>query len=331
MRSVLVLGCGSIGQRHLRNAATLGVAERLGFDPDPARRAEAAATGATMFDDLEAALAAGAEAVYVCTPPSSHVALALRALETGAHLFVEKPLSHTLADTDRLVEAASAAGRVCMVGYNLRFHRGIARLLALVASGEIGDVISVRAEFGQYLPDWRPTRDYRQGYNAHKSLGGGVLLDVSHEIDYLRALVGEIAHVFCFARNTGRLEVDTEDLAILLMRSPSDVPVELHLDCLQRTYSRTCKVIGSEGTVLWDYARGLDVYTVSERAWRHEPLTPDPNLMYLDQMAHFLACVRGEATPPVDAATARRVLAVVDAAKQSAARGVEFTVQGVSP
>jgi hypothetical protein len=121
MRSVLVLGCGSIGQRHLRNAATLGVPERLGFDPDPARRAEAAATGATVFDDLEAALSAGADAEYVCTPPSSHVALALRALETGAHLFVEKPLSHARGHgsppgrrrTRRLLRAPLSPGREC--------------------------------------------------------------------------------------------------------------------------------------------------------------------------------------------------------------------------
>ena len=326
MQRLLVIGCGSIGQRHLRNAATLEVPERLAFDPDENRRVDAQAGGARTFDNLEAALSAGADAVWICTPPASHVGLARRALATGAHLFVEKPLSHTLEDTAQLVDDARAAGRVCMVGYNLRFHQGIRRMLSLVAAGTIGEIVAVRAEFGHYLPDWRPTRDYRQGYNAHRSQGGGILLDASHEIDYLRALVGEFSHVYCLARNTGRLEVETEDLATLVMRSTTDVPVELHLDCLQRAYSRSCKVIGSDGTLVWEYARGLDVYTAVDRTWRHEPLSPDPNLMYLDQMTHFMACVRGDATPPVDAATARRVLEIVLAAKASADRGVEVAL-----
>ncbi len=326
MKHVLVLGCGSIGQRHLRNAATLGVPFRQGYDPDPDRRAEAAATGAQMFDDLDAAFAARPEAVFVCTPPVSHVALARRALGVGAHLFVEKPLSLDLVDTQALIDGAEAAGRVLMVGYNLRFHLGIARLLEVVSSGEIGGIVAVRAEFGQYLPDWRPTRDYRQGYNAHRSQGGGVLLDVSHEIDYLRALVGEIDAVYCLARNTGRLEVDTEDLAALVMRARGDVPVSLHLDCLQRTYSRTCKVIGTEGTALWDYGRGVDVYTAADKTWRAEPLVPDPNLMYLRQMECFLSSVAGTTRPPVDGAVARRVLSIVDAARRSAASGAEVAV-----
>lgn len=323
MKHMLVLGCGSIGQRHLRNAAAAGVTALHAFDPDPARRAAAEALGATVHAELEAALACGAEAVFVCTPPVAHIPLARAALATGAHLFVEKPLSHDLHGVDALVTAAEAAGRVFMVGYNLRFHLGIARLLEVAASGELGELVAVRAEFGQYLPDWRPTQDYRQGYNAHRDQGGGVLLDVSHEIDYLRALTGEIEAVYCLARTTGRLEVDTEDLAALVMRARGDVPVSLHLDCLQRTYSRTCKVVGSAGTAVWDYGRGLDVYTVATRAWRHEALVPDPNLMYVRQFERFRACVAGEAAPPVGGKEAARVLRIVDAARRSSACGAE--------
>src|SRR5206468_5770621 len=125
------------------------------------------------------------EGVLVCTPPHLHVDIALRAVGAGAHVFVEKPIATTPAGVDLLARDAARAGRSVLVGYNLRFHAGLRRMKALVDGGAVGRVVSLRAEFGQYLPDWRPAQDYRTGYLAQPE-SGGIVLDGSHEIDAIR-------------------------------------------------------------------------------------------------------------------------------------------------
>ncbi len=210
---------------------------------------------------------------------------------------------------------ARRTGRV-LVGYNLRFHAGLRRVRELVLAGAIGRILTARAEFGQYLPDWRPGRDYRAGYIVRRD-GGGILLDASHEIDYVRWICGEVRAVYAAMGRLSALEMESEDTAVLVLRHDGGTLSEIHLDCVQRGYSRGCKLVGSEGTIEWSFRSGIR-HTRDGATWTDEPIAPDVNEMYVDEMRHFLACVRGRATPLVDGDTAAAVLAVLEAAKRSA-------------
>ena len=162
--NALVVGCGSIGARHARNLRTLGAAVTA-FDPDRGRTARVQQeAGVMVATSLDAALDSAPELVLVCTPPHVHVQVARQAIAAGAHLFVEKPISHTLDGVDDLLAAASASGRAVCVGYSLRFHGGLRKIKELMDEGAIGRPLLVRAEAGQFLPTWRPTQDYREGY-----------------------------------------------------------------------------------------------------------------------------------------------------------------------
>lgn len=323
---ILVIGTGSIGRRHLRNLQSLGLTTLAAYDPDPVRVAEAQAeTPIESFSTLDRALAWNPDCVFICTPPTTHIPLAHLAISGNAHLFIEKPLGNQLDGIDELIASAHNKSRVALVGYNLRFHEGLQKCRQILLEGLIGKPLAIRAEVGQYLPDWRPGRDYRTGYIAHQSEGGGIILDASHELDYVRWLGGEVDTLSCTASHVSDLEMDTEDLAAITWRTVGRLIAEIHLDCIQREYSRNCKVIGSEGTLQWDYNSGVSLFT-STHGYEFFPIKPDPNSMYLQEVSHFFDCVNGIAEPLAPLQDGKRVLQIALASQESARLGHEVKV-----
>ena len=322
MTRLLVVGAGSIGTRHATNARTLGVTDLAVVDPDRGRREQlASATGALAFETLDAALDWGPQMAVVCSPPSLHLDAARTCADAGCHLLIEKPLAATRDGVDTLESAIARRTLRAGVAYQLRFHPAVRRMHALAHGGGIGRLLSIQAEYGQYLPNWRPARDYRDTYTAQAVLGGGILLDASHEIDYVRWIAGDISAVFASAAKLSALDIDVEDTAALVLAFPTRTIGEIHLDCVQRGYSRRCVLIGSDATVRWDAGTGLSIVDGSGTV-HHEPLVPEPNDPYLAEMKAFLDGETGHAT----IADGARVLAVIDAARQSASERREIAV-----
>ncbi|HEU4631879.1 MAG TPA: Gfo/Idh/MocA family oxidoreductase [Gemmatimonadaceae bacterium] len=323
--SVLVVGCGAIGRRHLRNLAALGVARLAACDPDPARRAQAAELGARGFAELDDALeAARPEAVLVCTPPALHVAQASRSLQCGAHVFVEKPLAPDLAAADALValaEARPTRPRVVQVGYNLRFHPAIRRLAEVLRAGELGRPLWAFAEFGQYLPAWRPGDDFRASYSVRTEDGGGVLLDVSHELDYVLSLFGRPHRVGCMLGSADALGVGTEESASVQLAFPGGAHADVHVDFLQRTYRRGCRIVGSEGTASWQWGEPwLALASAGREGVECIPVDGAAD-MYMEELRHFLHCIATATRPEAGLAEGRAALRVALAARAAAASG----------
>src|ERR1044071_7682623 len=319
---VLVIGCGSIGQRHIGNLHELGMRSICGFDPveDRSRQIKSKFAIETA-ESLEAAWAYEPEVVLITVPTALHVPLALEAASRRCHLFIEKPLSSSRAGIDRLQRAVKQSELITLVGCNLRFHPGLMTVKQLMDDGAVGHVIAARVEVGQYLPDWHPWEDYRESYSARRELGGGVILDAIHEIDYIRWLNGEVAAATCFAGKLSRLEIDTEDTAAILLRFANGAVGEVHVDYVQRAYSRSCQIIGEEGTLYWDYGAGtVRWFSAQTKEWKvySNPPEWEPNQMYLDEMKHFLRCLAGKEDPAQDVFEAARVLQIALAARKSA-------------
>jgi predicted dehydrogenase len=317
---ILVIGCGSIGERHIKNLITLSAGSIIVSDTNPDRLEYIKEKYfLDVFDDVDAAFTTHPDIVLVCTPPPLHIPLAMKAVDHGCHVFIEKPLSHTLEHVDGLLSKAKKKQRIVFVGYNLRFQKGIRLMKQLLEEEAIGKTLAIRAEFGQYLPDWRPSQDYTKSYTAQQSMGGGIILDGSHEIDYVRWFTGEITEVSCFAGTLGSLNVDVEDTAEILLKTTNGIIAEIHLDFLQRVYSRTCKIIGTQGTLLWDYSENMvRLYSAKTKEWKTYPVQTEPNEMYLEEMKHFLSCINGKAVPLIDGYAAKKVLEIALAAKKSA-------------
>lgn len=321
--SALLIGCGSIGKRHLRNLKALGAGPLYAFDPAPERVAQAVEqTGARGFADLAAALAMKPGLVIVASPNSLHLSHALAAARAGAHLFIEKPLSHSLDGVDELRRVVEREGLTALVGCNMRFHPGVALARRLVMEGAIGRVSAAEAVCVSYLPDWHPGEDYRKNYSARKDLGGGVILDAIHEIDYVLDMLGAPEEVSCRAGTFGDLGIETEDTADISLRLRGGARASIHLDYLSKVPRRGCSLTGTLGKLEWDWDRpAVRLYTEAAGTWTELPCPfPDENQMYVDELRHMLDCVAGKARPAQGLGEATLALRTALAAKDSAAR-----------
>jgi predicted dehydrogenase len=318
----LVIGCGSIGKRHIKNLRELGVADIIAFDVRADRRSDVTSTlGIETVETLAAAWERRPDVAFITAPTSLHVSVAYEAALRHCHLFIEKPLSNSWMDVEQLLAVVKQRDLITLVGCNMRFHPGLMTVKKLLDRQAVGRVISARVEFGQYLPDWHPSEDYRQSYSARRDLGGGVILDVIHEIDYVRWLLGEVAGATCVAGKLSRLEIDTEDTAAILLGFESGALAEVHLDYIQRTHRRTCQIIGEDGSIHWDFFSGQVHWYLpnkEEPEVLNNPAAWEPNQMYLDEMKHYLRCLAREEKPALDAFEAARVLQIALAAKESA-------------
>ena len=203
--NLLIIGGGSIGSRHARNAQALGHAVVL-CDPDPERGQYADYTKALEQEHIQA--------VVVATPSGLHVEEALYLVDKGIPIFMEKPLATSCDGLDELVRIVSKKKVITMMGQSYRWHEGLLKLKALLESDELGAVRRVRYVSKEYLPDWHPERDYRQEYAAQKRLGGGALFtSMSHTLDFIEWLFGEIIRIEGRKERLGDLEMDADDTA----------------------------------------------------------------------------------------------------------------------
>ena len=330
----LVVGAGSIGRRHLRNLHDAGICELGVVEPDRQRAAAAAAAvGAAVFTRLDRGLAWGGELVCVASPTHLHLEQALAAAQAGRALFIEKPLSHSIDGVAELAREVESRGLVSLVGCNMRFHPGPARIRALLDEGAVGRILFARVHAGSYLPGWRPAQDYRAGYSAKAAEGGGCILDLIHEIDLTRWFLGEVEEIFCLAEHLSSLEIDVEDVVSIVCRHAGGARSEIHLDYVQRTYERGCQIVGERGTIQWDFAGGgVRWYDASTEQWT---AYPDPagwelNAMYVAEIEHLLQSVRDRAQTVLPVGEAAQVLRIALAAKESAGCGRLIRVQGAA-
>jgi predicted dehydrogenase len=291
---VVVLGGGSIGKRHDASLQALGC--------------ETLVTGRGGLDE---AAAWGADAVVIATPTSAHADGLRWAVEQGLHAYVEKPLAASSDGIAELLDEAAAAGLVVGVGYNLRFHPALEAIREAVLGGRVGRLLSVRAEVGQYLPDWHPGEDYRGSYAARRELGGGALLTLSHELDYVRWIGGEIESVSGVAARVSALELDVDDVAELVCRHESGALSSVHADFLDRSYNRACRWAGEEGTLAWRWDRGVELLPAGETLWSDPGFDFDET--YRRALADFLESARIGGRPRADGHDGLRVLELCEA------------------
>ena len=335
---ILLIGLGGIGQRHARNLrAVLGPSSDLiayrtrglsgvitpELSLDSARDVEQE-YGIRSYDTLESALEQSPDIAFVCNPSSLHVEVALKCAEAGCDLFIEKPLSNSLHNVDRLIDLVSATSRVAMVGFQLRFHPCIKQLRTILNTGAIGRLLAVRTAIGEFMPYWHRYEDYRTMYAARADLGGGVILSQIHELDYLYSLFGAPRRVFAMGGHWSSLDIDVEDVASMMLECMTEgrpLPVHVQFDYLQYPPSRNCEVIGDNGKVIMDLVTNETVLYTGRRAdgERFKVDHFDRNQLFLDELKHFLKCVDARQTPIVTLQDGAVSLRTALAAKESIA------------
>jgi len=252
---ILVVGLGSIGQRHFRNLQALGVKNISAVSSKSKLPEDLNLTH--QYSNFTEALESRKDfnAAIVCTPTAAHLSTMNQLVEKGIpHIYLEKPVSHELEGVDKLQEEVEAKNIRVKVGFDLHFDPGVAKVRELLENMVIGQLVAVNSVVGQYLPDWRPHEDYRQGMSTKKALGGGVMLELIHEFDYLRWVVGDVEELAGMNTNSGSLEIETEDLAQVICRFHNGVLGNITLDYLQRKMVRNCRLTGNKGSIFWNLA-----------------------------------------------------------------------------
>ena len=317
-----VVGAGSIGCRHLRNLHALGANGLMAIRRQPTGL-EQDLSCVTVSTRLQAAHDDRSAAI-ICTPSVRHTDDAVAAIEAGYHVLVEKPLATTLPGARAIREAADAHGRIVMVASCLRFHPVLVRLRHLVSSGVLGDAHWLSVWCGQHLAEWRPSREFRDVYSARRDDGGGVLLDLIHEIDYLHWIWGAVRLTAAIIGTGARLAVDVEETADLMLTLPGGAAVTCHLDYLSRPATRGGRLAAAHGSARWDLlAPSLEVWT-AEEGWLPERMPPGwtPNRMYSDELIACAGCILHGAANPSPVADGARALAVaLEAGERGAAAG----------
>ncbi len=299
----LIAGLGSIGRRHFRNLLALGEHDILLYRTHQATLPDDELKGYPTETDLRLALAHKPDAVIISNPTALHLDIAIPAALCGCHLLLEKPISHSMARVDELVKAVEQNDVKVLVGFQFRFHPGLRQVKKLLDEGAIGTPLSARAHWGEYLPNWHPWEDYRLGYAARPDLGGGVVLTLSHPLDYLRWLLGEVESISALTSNKG-MEMPVEDLAEITLRFTTGSIASLHLDYDQRPPSHTLEIMGTHGTIRWDNADGITRHSTVDSDGKPGPwqeFTPpegfERNWMFLEELRHFRDIIHGKARP----------------------------------
>jgi predicted dehydrogenase len=324
---IVIVGFGSIARRHIRNLkeispeSEIGLWRQLSKDMDIGDYSSLVDSVFLRGRDL---LAWGPEIALVTNPASMHVETSLLLANAGVHLFVEKPLSHDLEGVDELIGLCRTRKLVLMVGYSFRYYAPLQTIYQALQEERIGRLLYLRAEVGQYLPDWRPGEDYRNGVSAHRELGGGAVLELSHELDYALWLLGNIKALSARVERLSDLDIEVEDIAEIVLHFESGAIGSIHMDMVQRTVSRICRIVGTQGTITWDWnGHRVEQYTSDKNEWTnlYDDNKLDRNGMYLTELRHFLECVDSGKDPLTNGGASRRIIETVLAIKQSSKTG----------
>lgn len=322
---ILIAGAGSIGQRHARNLRAIGMEEIAVFEPDQTKRdaitTELSCKGYGDFDEALRTEKPGV--VFVCSPTKFHVSQALAAAKNGAHLFIEKPLNHTMEGVDALKKEAEARKLIVMVGCNMRFHHGPSTVKKILDKGTIGDPrdadVHVLFDFTGRADLKGNLERIRATYNADPAQGGAIR-ECVHEIDlalwYFGAGVLERATKIP-AQRIGIPEVEGE--ASLHIRHENGATSCVHLSFMNPVYKRGCTITGTKGSIVWDFTE--NVVHVNDAAGKETASHPAPagyvtNQMYLDEISYFFDCIKKGEKPMGNLDDATRAL-------QMALKGVE--------
>lgn len=310
----LIAGLGSIGRRHLRNLLTLNERDIILYRTFKSTLPDEELYGFPVETNIHAALAHRPDAVIIANPTAHHLDVAIPAAEAGCHLFIEKPISHQFKKLDHLKAALQRGGGQVLIGYHFRFHPHFQQTRILLKEGRIGRPLSVRAHYGDYLPQWHSWEDYRQGYSARAELGGGVTWTLCHPLDYLMWFLGEGKTLWKVANKISELDIMVEDVAEFGLQFAQGAIGSVHLNYYQQPPAHYFEIVGTEGSIRWNHDDNiLRVYTSRSHCWETIPAPNgfERNDMFISEMKHFLEVIHGEAEPSCSLLDGERVLELI--------------------
>jgi hypothetical protein len=318
---VVIIGAGSIGSRHLRNVKVLWPACEIVIVAASGRLLTAEELQGQRQLPIAEALAWQPDFAIVASPAPWHLEHARLCLNAHIPTLIEKPLSHNFALAQQFLRDCDNT-QICSLAYCLRYLPSANVVKQCLTEQRLGRLYSVQATVGQQLSQWRPQKDFRTSVSANAELGGGVLLELSHELDYLLWLFGPLTTQYCHFSKPGELRLQVEECADLILTGTDALVCALHLDFWQQVAQRRCVISGQLGRIEWDLMKNsvLWVNQEGEHLLYADP-NWDKNQMYIRVLEEFLLAMQQKNAAPIPFTDGLAVLEIVEQAKALASGG----------
>ena len=333
IKKILLIGSGNIGLRHLSIVqqllpkAIIKVMHHKNIHNKFNKNYES-------IKNLGDALKFSPNLIIISNPTSRHVETALKFTDINSKIFIEKPLSNNLTNIDKLVRIWRKEKLFISIGYNLRYLPSLIYFKKIIEKNSMGKLYHFYSSVGYFLPDWRKNKDYRTTVSASKRLGGGVLLELSHEIDYIRWIFGEINSIYSKIRKQSNLKINVEDTCKLFVEMKSTkrnkkVIGILSMDFLRKDKNRQCTLIAEKGTIKWDGNLGtVDLYDAKNHRWKnlfqnHNEL----DISYVNQWKDIIKRINGHKDPNIDIFDGIKTLEIIDSARLSNSKNKEIKIK----
>jgi predicted dehydrogenase len=313
------VGYGSIGKRHIKNLSTI---KNMEIIVNTKRKEDRFLKNSNCIisSSLELCIKEKPDFAIICNETSYHIDTAIKLAKAGIHLFIEKPISNSLKNIKVLKKISEKNKIIIHIGSVLHFHPCIKKIKEIIEKKELGRILSVNVENGSYLPNWHPKEDYRKSYASKKELGGGVILTCIHEIDYLCWFFDKINETVSYTRKISDLDLSVDDVSSILFLFKNNIIGQVHLDYFQRPNSRTCKIIGTKSTLVCDLESNfIKIFNNNSKKWKTklELKKYDRNLMYKNELAYFIKCIKNNLKDYNDIKQGEYVLKIALSVKKS--------------
>lgn len=323
MHRTLILGVGSIGERHLRCFLATGRAEAGIVEPNPELRRKVAEKYGVkqQFAGVDEALGGGFDTAVVASPANTHIPLSTRLAGAGIHLLIEKPLSTSTDGIDALRRTLAGRSLVSAVAYVWRAHPLFRAVHDAVGSGRFGEVVQIAVQAGQHFPTFRPA--YRSIYYKDRATGGGAIQDaLTHMLNAGEWLAGPIDRLAADAAHRVLEGVEVEDTVNLIARQ-GEVLGSYSLNQHQAASETTVTVICRRGMVRLEIHRNCwETMTEPNGTWEtHTIPQPERDEMFIRQANAFLDAVEGKCPPLCSLDEGAQTLAVNLAALKATESG----------
>ncbi|TWX71931.1 Gfo/Idh/MocA family oxidoreductase [Colwellia demingiae] len=320
MKKVAVIGLGNIATRHRHNLkflypnVALLVMSASGRIPN-----ENISDSDGIVTCIEELIEAQVELVIVASPAPFHAQHSIPFIEAGIPTLIEKPVTTTVEDAKAINRAIELHQTPVSIGYCLRYLPSALQLKILLDKCKIGILYNVHIEIGQYLPDWRPNKNFLDSVSAQNRLGGGALFELSHELDYAQWLLGPLYVKHSILRTSEELALDVEDMADITALTESGAVATIHLDFLQRKSHRKCSFVGSKGRIEWDLMLNqLTLITATKTSVLYSEPKWDKNQMYLAMIEDFVQMIGKNKHTCIKFSEAIKTVSLIDEIKQQA-------------
>jgi predicted dehydrogenase len=323
MLTIGVIGLGNISVRHRMNVKTIFPDCQLVTMSASGRVInEIVGYSDLSVNNIHDLIDAKPYFVIVASPATSHANHAIPLIESGIPVLIEKPVTATVDDLVLLNNTAQNFDTPIAIAYCLRYLSSSIIIKKYINDDLIGPIYNVDINIGQYLPGWRISKDYRESVSANKNLGGGALLELSHEFDYIQWLLGDLSIEYSNLRNSHELCLDVEEIADIIAVSEKGTICSFHLDFLQKKTQRKCSFIGAKGRLDWDLIKNtITLHDQCGQKTLYSEPEWDKNNMYISMLTDFISCIEKKEHNCINLRQASRTIQLVDEIKSKARWG----------